>query len=445
MKQKTRILIYILIAIAVVIMGSIAILSNQQTEESPSAQEHLDLGRIYLTDLSYDKAVLEFTEAINIEPLNADAYLGLADAYEGVGDTDKAAEILEEGYEKTGDERLKKRLDEIRPPVTETSVTTAVTTEETTTTVSTVALVAVPNLTGLSEEEAVAACENAGLNYSISYANNDSVAKGYVMAQTIPESSNVAEGISVPFTVSEGAKEVTTVTTTVATTSAPVEEFITIQGVRYSTNLTQLDLTCYRVTDNDIKELDKMINLESLTLIGTYITNVNVLKNLTGLKEISITESQINDISELKGLTNLTILNLRSNQISDISALKGLTNLTELYLDGNQISDISSLKRLTNLKELTLAYNQIKDINSLSSLKNLQNLRLDYNEISSLTALKKLEALKSLYLGNNQINDIKMLSSLVNLETLDLTDNQIKNIDSLSNMTKYLLYPSLLI
>ena len=221
MKQKTRILIYILIAIAVVIMGSIAILSNQQTEESPSAQEHLDLGRIYLTDLSYDKAVVEFTEAVNIEPSNPDAYLGLAEAYEGAGDTDKAADVLEEGYEKTGDEWLKEKLDEIKLPVTETSVTTAETTsvtttvmtEETTTTVSTVSLVAVPNLAGLSEEDAVAACENVGLNYSISYANSDSVAKGYVMSQTIPENANVVEGVSVPFTVCDGAKVVTTVTT----------------------------------------------------------------------------------------------------------------------------------------------------------------------------------------------------------------------------------------
>lgn len=113
MRQKTRIFIYILIAVAAVIMGTLAILENHQTDNTVSAQEHIDLGRIYLTELSYEKAVLEFTEAIEIEPLNADAYLGLAEAYVGMGDTEKAAEVLEEGYGKTGDERIKDMLEKL--------------------------------------------------------------------------------------------------------------------------------------------------------------------------------------------------------------------------------------------------------------------------------------------------------------------------------------------
>lgn len=59
-----------------------------------------------MIELSYDKTVIEFTEAIEIEPLNADAYLGLAEAYVGIGDTEKAVEVLEDGYDKTGDEHL---------------------------------------------------------------------------------------------------------------------------------------------------------------------------------------------------------------------------------------------------------------------------------------------------------------------------------------------------
>ena len=81
MKQKTRILIYILIAIAVVILGSMAILTNRSANKPVSAKEKIDLGHAYLLDLSYEKAVLEFTEAIEIDPMNADAYLGLAEAY----------------------------------------------------------------------------------------------------------------------------------------------------------------------------------------------------------------------------------------------------------------------------------------------------------------------------------------------------------------------------
>lgn len=122
MRQKTRILIYILVAIAVVIMGTLAMLNARQVDKPVSAQEHIDLGRIYLTELSYEKAVLEFTEAIEIEPLNADAYLGLAEAYVGIGDIPKAVEILEKGYDKTGDERLRDMLEELQPSEPEETI-----------------------------------------------------------------------------------------------------------------------------------------------------------------------------------------------------------------------------------------------------------------------------------------------------------------------------------
>ncbi len=207
MKQKTRILIYILIAIAVLILGTIAILTSSKADKPVPAQEHIDLGNVYLIELSYDKAILEFTEAIEIEPLNSDAYLGLAEAYVGMGDTEKAVEVLEEGYDKTGDERLKDMLEELLPhePEVTTVTTTTVATEETTT-VSTVAMATVPNLLGLTEEEAISACESAGLKYSISYDYSDEVEKGYVIGQTIPVNVSVAEGVSVPFKVSNGTK-----------------------------------------------------------------------------------------------------------------------------------------------------------------------------------------------------------------------------------------------
>lgn len=328
MKQKTRILIYILVAAAFVIFGSIAIITNHNTDVPASAEEHIDLGRIYLTELSWEKAVLEFTEAIEIEPLNADAYLGLAEAYAGMGDTEKAIEVLEEGYDKTGDERLKDMLEELLPPEPEeTTVTTVVTTEEVTT-ASTAAMVTVPDLSGLTEEEAIAACEASGLQYSVSYDYSDVVEKGYVVGQIIPADSSVAEGISVPFTVSEGAKIVTTVATTeitAITTIAPAEEFITIKGKKYSTSLTWLTLQGYELTNEDIKDLYKMTNLIGLNLSCNQISN----------------------ISALKSLTNLTYLNLYYNQINDISALKNLTNLTELHLNYNQISkeNIEELKK----------------------------------------------------------------------------------------------------
>lgn len=283
MKQKTRILIYILIAAAVVVLGVLGVLS-MRGGGSGDISEHIDLGRKYLIELSYDKAVIEFTEAINIDPNNVDAYLGLAEAYEKIGDIPKAIEWLENGFSITGDPQIKEMLDRLRTlvdsdssAVTEgTAVSereTAAQTESETkskakapdlsgmtaenaakcceeanikykfvhednskaekdtvigqsidaneeipegetlviTLSSGIEKTDVPDLSGMTEEEVITACEAVGLTCSISYTESDTVEKGFVVSQSIPAGASVAKGISIPVTVSKGAGEKYTV------------------------------------------------------------------------------------------------------------------------------------------------------------------------------------------------------------------------------------------
>ncbi len=134
MAQKTRIIIYIAIAVTVLALGIIAVISAPKDSAPQTADEFLNAGNKYLIELSYDKAVIEFNKAIEIEPRNADAYIGLAEAYLGMGDEDKAVETLELGYEKTGDDRVKAKLDELigEDNVTTTSAYTPNATETTT-------------------------------------------------------------------------------------------------------------------------------------------------------------------------------------------------------------------------------------------------------------------------------------------------------------------------
>ena len=114
-------------------------------------QEQYDLGVRYLSEGNYEEAVIAFTAAIEIDPKRVDAYIGRGDAYLGQGaadeyltaaftdfetalsldDTnadaylgmaevyiarkqfDEAMEILRQGVEKTGDQRLSDRLAEL--------------------------------------------------------------------------------------------------------------------------------------------------------------------------------------------------------------------------------------------------------------------------------------------------------------------------------------------
>ncbi len=146
-KQKFRVVLYIIIA-AVIAAAVIFAAARGSMDSTSVLNEKLELGQKYLVELDYSNAVLEFTDAIKIDPKNPDAYIGLAEAYIGTGDTEKAIEALERGYEETGDERIKQMLDELTgdseaeetevseteevtlPAETTTEAETTVTTEE---------------------------------------------------------------------------------------------------------------------------------------------------------------------------------------------------------------------------------------------------------------------------------------------------------------------------
>lgn len=76
-------------------------------------QEQYDLGVRYLSDGEYEEAIIAFNAAIEIDPMQADAYLNLANAYIGMNNFDAAREILQRGYELTQSEALKSKLEEL--------------------------------------------------------------------------------------------------------------------------------------------------------------------------------------------------------------------------------------------------------------------------------------------------------------------------------------------
>jgi len=116
---------------AVLLIGGIAcvlILLTPKSERSLTPQELLSLGNKYLSELDYENAVVAFSKLIEIEPRNPQGYIGLAEAYTGLGNIDKAIEILEQGLEATGDDEIRRLLSELLTPAPEPEVTTVVTT-----------------------------------------------------------------------------------------------------------------------------------------------------------------------------------------------------------------------------------------------------------------------------------------------------------------------------
>ena len=91
-KNRKRRMIIILIVIAaaaaaVVIVFAVMKLSDKKKQEN--WQEQYDLGEQALLDEDYEQAVVNFTEAIEIDPEEPDAYMGRAKAYIGTGETEE--------------------------------------------------------------------------------------------------------------------------------------------------------------------------------------------------------------------------------------------------------------------------------------------------------------------------------------------------------------------
>lgn len=87
--------------------------SGEKTSQGPIWQEQYNLGVRYLSDGEYEEAIIAFNAAIEIDPMQADAYLNLANTYIGINNFDAAKEILEKGYELTGSQLLKNKLAEV--------------------------------------------------------------------------------------------------------------------------------------------------------------------------------------------------------------------------------------------------------------------------------------------------------------------------------------------
>ncbi len=71
------------------------------TSSAQKAAQQLELGRKYLTEQNYAEAVVAFTEAIQLDPNNIDAYMGRAEAYKALQKYEEAADDYSTVIEKT--------------------------------------------------------------------------------------------------------------------------------------------------------------------------------------------------------------------------------------------------------------------------------------------------------------------------------------------------------
>jgi len=113
MKNKKRNLIIGIIIIFFTISAVTVVLALNNNNTATSPAEMLSLGERFLLELNFEQALVQFLGVIEIEPNNAQAHLGAAAAYVGLGQNDRAVAILRQGLERTGDEDIARAWIEI--------------------------------------------------------------------------------------------------------------------------------------------------------------------------------------------------------------------------------------------------------------------------------------------------------------------------------------------
>ncbi|OHT11942.1 Protein C21orf2 like protein [Tritrichomonas foetus] len=139
----------------------------------------------------------------------------------------------------------------------------------------------------------------------------------------------------------------------------------------------------------------------------TAKTRTNSIANI---KVLNMWGYNLRDVSLIEKMPNLEIISLPVNQISHLSSFQNCWNLRELFLRQNNISDFNELKYLSNLpylKNLSLSENPIADMPNyrkivLQTLPHLE--KLDDVDASILTISQKT-AQQSHNQTHNQTNN----------------------------------------
>ena len=230
---------------------------------------------------------------------------------------------------------------------------------------------------------------------------------------------------------------------------------------------------------SDISPLGNLVKLRRLRLDGSPVTDLTVLERLVNLESLSLNSIQAEDVSPIMGLKKLRELELCRLPLSNVPNFNQLSSLEHLrfceyaalkldefvqqlpetikHLDlrDTRISSTKPFNRLSRLNGLSLDNNLIQRV-ELSNLPELQYINLwdnpitefevsgtpelrhlwaGKNDLTDLSSISNLTSLSQVRFSENRISDISALSGLENLGHIELNDNLIEDIGPLQGLT----------
>ena len=236
-----------------------------------------------------------------------------------------------------------------------------------------------------------------------------------------------------------------------------------LAGINKLPNLERLSLRGCRIRSLDT--LSENINLRRLILSGNSIENTGPLYSYPNLDTLILSQNEIITLASFPKLDKLVFLNLADNPLTEIRRLGDLPSLKKLILD-NMSSNVGSIPRMDQLESLSMRvsptavyFGFMPDIffpgllsldltsNGLYSLDFLSTsdsilcktpaltyLNLDKNRFYELPGIERFEKLKYLSVSSNKLDTLEGVEKLPNLIHLILDENRLREIDFLENM-----------
>ncbi|MBS0125150.1 hypothetical protein [Thetidibacter halocola] len=88
------------------------------------------------------------------------------------------------------------------------------------------------------------------------------------------------------------------------------------------------------------EQIAEFKSLESISLDGTFVTDLTPLQGLSALRALSFNKTGVTDLTPLQGLSALQWLTLEGTAVTDLTPLQGLSALRDLALDGCAALDL---------------------------------------------------------------------------------------------------------
>ena len=228
---------------------------------------------------------------------------------------------------------------------------------------------------------------------------------------------------------------------------------VSLVGLQYATNLTQLLLNQHAISD--LWPLAGHAAIEELQLIDNQIVDLAPLAAMPALLFLQVSGNQVVDASPLAGLPELRVLMLSENAdlesidvvrdlqqlryfgaartaVSDLSPLANHPFLFYVWLNGlREVTDFSPLATLTGLQTMLVGDTNFGDADMpmLAAMPDLTRLQLWETEVTDLSALSGVDLRVELDLCCLAIADFSPIHHMTGLEQLRLNALGLENDD----------------